>query len=275
MKTLQSRIAGAAATFALGLTFLLSGYQAQAAANPDATSNAATVAAVSGRATVFLNGKSERVTKGMKISQGATIATGLGRVTLDMGAHGFAEVQPRSEVVVEELSRAQNKEVTKFNLKKGILLGDVKKVAAESAYEVKTAKGVAGIRGTTYEIHAIGIFKCGDGQYQVVFIGTNPQGQVVAPIVIQAGSKVDVQKAINNVIVDMSPREKADVRKATNFVAKVAENGGAGLGLVILKDSKTVTIEPTLTGLQGKSGDDDSNNNREGGSEGGFNPGGN
>ncbi len=259
MKTLQSRIAGAAATLALGLTFLFSGAQAQAAANPDATSNTATVAAVSGRATVFHNGKSEKVTKGMKISQGATIATGLGRVTLDMGAHGFAEVQPRSEVVVEELSRAQNKDVTKFDLKKGILLGDVKKVAAESAYEVKTAKGVAGIRGTTFEIHAIGIFKCGDGQYQVVFIGTNAQGQVVAPLVIQAGTKVDVQKAINNVIVDMSPREKAAIKQATNFVTKVANQGGAGLGLVILKESRKVTIEPTLTGLQGSGGDDGGN----------------
>lgn len=41
---------------------------------------------------------------------------------------------------------------TQLNLKKGMMMGSVRKMAAASRYEIKTPAGVAGIRGTDYVI---------------------------------------------------------------------------------------------------------------------------
>lgn len=41
---------------------------------------------------------------------------------------------------------------TQLDLKKGTIMGNVRKLAAASRYEIKTPKGVAGIRGTDYVI---------------------------------------------------------------------------------------------------------------------------
>jgi len=225
MKMLPSRIAGAAATLALGLSFLLPATQVQAAANPAATGSGAIVDTVKGRATVWhADGSKARVTKGMKIGQGAKIATGLGTVSLDLGSHGIVTVQSRSEVTIDALIRnaggEAGKDTTLFNLTKGGLLGDVKKVSANSNYQVKTAKGVAGIRGTKYLILAVGVFKCANGSLQITLNGVGPGGQPKV-FVVNAGSKLDATQVLRKV-TNMSASEAAEV------VEKASGDGDKG-----------------------------------------------
>ena len=57
-----------------------------------------------------------------------------------------------------------------MDLRNGRILGNVKKLAAASKYEVKTPQGVAGIRGTRYDIRADGTVIVIEGQVVVVYI---------------------------------------------------------------------------------------------------------
>jgi hypothetical protein len=105
-------------------------------------------------ADIFLgdNGPVVRVTKG----------TTLGFDKLDVESVGI-------EKVIE----------TQLDLKNGRILGNVKKMAAASKYEVKTPVGVAGIRGTEYSISADGTVNVVSGTVVVVFIvGGVPQPAV-------------------------------------------------------------------------------------------------
>ena len=77
---------------------------------------------------------------------------------------------------------------TQLDLRNGKILGNVKKMAAASKYEVKTPVGVAGIRGTEYEISANGSVKVFTGTIVVVYIVDNvPQ----PPITVTGGTEVN------------------------------------------------------------------------------------
>ncbi len=214
MKTLQNRLAGAAMALALGITAFLPVQQAQAAADPAVTSPGAEVTAVTGRATVFQNGDSVRLTRGMRVTKGARIQTGLGTVTLNLGEHGIVTVESRSSVTIDELNQQKGKELTVFNLTKGGLIGDVKKVTRESEYQVKTAKGVAGIRGTKYHILAVGVFKCFDGSIFVALVAKGPDGQVQT-VVVNAGKKIDATAALVEQVTDMTAAELKEIVDST------------------------------------------------------------
>jgi len=56
---------------------------------------------------------------------------------------------------------------TKLNLQDGEILGSVRKLGADSKYEIKTPTGVAGIRGTDYDITTR---KNNAGKYETVYI---------------------------------------------------------------------------------------------------------
>jgi len=77
---------------------------------------------------------------------------------------------------------------TQLDLRSGRILGNVKKLAAASKYEVKTPMGVAGIRGTRYDIRADGTVAVTEGTLVVVYIVggqpttvTVPAGNMVRP----------------------------------------------------------------------------------------------
>lgn len=74
---------------------------------------------------------------------------------------------------------------TQLNLKAGRILGTVRKMAAASRYEVKTPNGVAGIRGTHYDISATGVITVEEGQ--VIFAYVNPADGSVKAFIINAG----------------------------------------------------------------------------------------
>jgi hypothetical protein len=76
---------------------------------------------------------------------------------------------------------------TQLDLKNGRILGNVKKMAAASKYEVKTPVGVAGIRGTEYSIDARGKVTVVQGTVVVVYVVDNV---VLAPVTVGAGQTV-------------------------------------------------------------------------------------
>lgn len=76
---------------------------------------------------------------------------------------------------------------TQLELKKGHIIGNVKKMSAASKYEVKLPKGVAGIRGTVYEITDDGKIRVAQGSVIVSYLDNN----VVKTVTITAGFEFD------------------------------------------------------------------------------------
>lgn len=70
---------------------------------------------------------------------------------------------------------------TQLDLRSGRILGNVKKLAAASKYEVKTPVGVAGIRGTKYDIRADGTVAVTEGTVVVVYIVGGQPTTVTVP----------------------------------------------------------------------------------------------
>ncbi len=74
--------------------------------------------------------------------------------------NGSVQVTPSSELALDKLIyTTTGLEVihdTQLNLRSGVLVGHVNKMTTGSKYEIKTPRGVAGVRGTTYRVAANG-----------------------------------------------------------------------------------------------------------------------
>ncbi len=118
----------------------------------------AEVVKVIGSATVAkAAGGSASITQGMVLGTGDTITTGAGStVDLNLGLNGDAlRIDPDSTLKIDVLDIANISErtvTTQLSVKGGITGNVLTKLTAASKYEIKTASGVAGIRGTIYSV---------------------------------------------------------------------------------------------------------------------------
>ena len=71
---------------------------------------------------------------------------------------------------------------TQLDLKAGHIFGMVKKMSAASKYEVKIPNGVAGIRGTVYDISAEGVVKVLSGSVVLAYVG--PDGTTQTQVIM-------------------------------------------------------------------------------------------
>ena len=121
---------------------------------------------------------SASVKPGQILEAGAKITTGPdSAVEIWLGENGqLLRVDENSDVLIEELTLEkvagdpEIKATTKLDLKKGGLVGEVKKLSKASQYEVKHAQGVAGIRGTAYAILPGQGVICASGTVVVNFV---------------------------------------------------------------------------------------------------------
>jgi hypothetical protein len=88
-----------------------------------------------------------------------------------LGVDKLIETKTGADVVTE----------TQLDLKAGHILGTVKKMSSASKYEVKIPNGVAGVRGTVYDISAEGVIKVLSGSVVLAYVG--PDGTVVTQVV--------------------------------------------------------------------------------------------
>jgi ferric-dicitrate binding protein FerR (iron transport regulator) len=127
----------------------------------------------------------KKLNVGMKLGQNSVIRTAPGSsVDLFLGDNGpVVRVTEDTTLGIDRLTVDQgagNEKIieTQLDLRNGRILGNVKHLAAASKYEVKTPQGVAGIRGTRYDIRADGSVTVIDGQVVVVYI-VNGQASTV------------------------------------------------------------------------------------------------
>ena len=143
---------------------------ADAATRAGAIEGKAVVVKVVGNASyVDSKGGDGAIREGMTLRQGTSIITGSGAsVTLDLGQNGdLLTVNENSTASLDTLllqdTGAEKAANTEVDAKRGSVSFNVKKLSAASKYEIKTANGVAGIRGSRGVVYAVGIYQCVDG----------------------------------------------------------------------------------------------------------------
>lgn len=113
---------------------------------------------------------------GATLFSGSTIKTGPGSsVDLFMGkSAGLIRVGENTTFALDKLAYTETGADTvvevQLNLPDGTISGNVNKLSAASKYEVKVPNGVAGIRGTRYQINSSGYVVLLDGSLIMVYV---------------------------------------------------------------------------------------------------------
>ena len=98
----------------------------------------------------------------------------------------LVRIWENSRLSIDKLTKTQTgaDEVTdtKLDLQAGHIFGSVKKLSAASTYEVKIPNGVAGIRGTIYDISVEGVVKVLVGSVYLAYI--NSQGKATTQVIM-------------------------------------------------------------------------------------------
>gem|GEM_PF-311158 len=180
--------------FAFAALLVMAGLvnRSDAAAAPGSTPGTAVVKLVQGQASGIIKGAPQPLKVDMVLTAGDTVTTGPNStVILDLGKNGNAlSVKSDSTLKIDtlhfkETGVGETVVETELDLTKGSIIGNVKKLSSNSRYEVKTQNGVAGIRGTSFHIYAIGIFRVASGS--IVINVRNLVTREVTRIVIPPG----------------------------------------------------------------------------------------
>ncbi|MGV3774220.1 MAG: FecR family protein [Verrucomicrobiales bacterium] len=213
----------------------------------EAKDNHAVVRRVSGSANYSTdNGASwKKLNTNSKLNPNSVVRTAPGStVDLFLGDNGpLVRVTEDTTLGLDRLSSegtgVEKVIETELNLKNGRILGHVKKLAAASRYEVKTPVGVAGIRGTQYDISANGDVTVLEGTVIVVYI--LPNGQTTAPVTVNAGQTVRAPApGAQPVVANASPSALAAIRTAMAGLGSAGsttgETTGSTTGTTVIPD---------------------------------------
>lgn len=113
---------------------------------------------------------------------------------------------------------------TQLDLKSGRVVGIVRKMAHDSKYEIKTPNGVAGIRGTEYDVSATSVVRVISGSLVVVYVKSD--GTVITQVVNAGEMFVPSDGAVRPIPADELARlssELNDLRGAPAAGLKVEE----------------------------------------------------
>src|SRR2546430_265632 len=102
---------------------------------------------------------------------------------------------------------------TQLDLKSGRILGIIKKMAHDSKYEIKTPNGVAGIRGTEYDITATSVVRVITGSLVVVYVKND--GTVVTQVVNAGEMFVPSEGAVR------SEEHTSELQSQSNLVCRL------------------------------------------------------
>lgn len=181
MKKIQTILACAVALAFLGATSLRS-------AENGRVEGKAIVRAVHGNVEYQENGSWAPLRPNKELNPGVKVRTGPDSFT-DLSVNGFTStvrIQDNTTMVIPEMFRVgPGREAdtdTTLDLQLGTVIGNVKKLSASSRYEIRTPHGVAGIRGTDFQVTVV--METGGG-YVVTF--TSVTGELTVSAVINPG----------------------------------------------------------------------------------------
>lgn len=236
------KVAGSFSKF-LGFALAVAAYLS-ASSEAAVSHNQAVVRAVRGTAQYTTDGGSawKKLSVNTRIGENSVIRTATGStVDLFLGDNGpVVRVTEDTTMGFDKLT-SENTGVekvieTQLDLQNGRILGNVKKLAAASKYEVKTPLGVAGIRGTQYDISADGTVTVIEGRVLVVYVVGNV---TFPPVVVNTGETARPPAG---------PTGQPEVVRATPEALRRGT-----IGPIIGEDGETVTVRvpaaPTIVNL--------------------------
>lgn len=187
MRKIQTIVACAAALALLGVSTLK-------AAENDSLQGKATVKSVHGNVDYQSGGSWMPVKVNMELDAGVVIRTGP-QSTCDLSVNGLSSavrLEADTTMAIPTMTRTAPTHdadmETMLDLQNGSILGNVKKISANSRYEIKTPHGVAGIRGTDFQVTVV---MNADGTYTVTF--TSISGQVIVSATETPGGPIVVK----------------------------------------------------------------------------------
>jgi hypothetical protein len=131
---------------------------------------------------------------------------------------------------------------TQLDLRNGRILGNVRRLAQQSKYEVKTPQGVAGIRGTRYDISADGTVRVIEGQVVVVYIVNG----IASTATVNAGQQ-SRPPAQGGGEVPITPIPQPQIVQLNNEIDQLpVDEGGPGGGVPPVV---VVTVDPVKDAL--------------------------
>jgi hypothetical protein len=179
-------------------------------------------------------GVSTSLAEGMVLGAGDTVATGPGSIVdLWLGLNGDAlRVDPDTTLrfdVLDIASIAERRVTTSLNLTTGSITGNVRsKLSAASKYEIKTAAGVAEIRGTIYAFKSNGTLVVTQGVVNFTYVDKG----VTRTVRVEAGQQFRPGK-------DDAPTQASE--QLMSEVAQVAAQILPAIG-TIREGNLTVTV---------------------------------
>ena len=122
---------------------------------------------------------------------------------------------------------------TQLDLKSGRVLGIVKKMSHNSKYEIKTPNGVAGIRGTEYDVSATSVVRVVSGSLVVVYVKSD--GTVVTQVVNAGEMFVPSEGAVRPIPAD----------QLSQLVGEINDLRGVPTAALVVEEPIRVFISPT------------------------------
>ncbi len=175
----------------------------------------AEVRAITGSAAYSVGGAPFMPLKvGSVLYSGTTLKTAPGSsIDLFLGnSAGVVRVTESSTLALDRLTLtdtgADIVTETQLDLREGTILGNVNKLSAASRYEIRTPNGVAGIRGTRYQISASSFIVLLEGTLVFVHIQNNlPQAHVLrGPPAMLFAPNEGVRPASEDIVKDVNRR---------------------------------------------------------------------
>jgi hypothetical protein len=158
--------------FACALALALAGVTTLRSAEEGLKQAKATVRSIHGTVQWLDNGIWLPVKPNMKFAAGIAIRTGPDGVA-DISVNGTASAVRLTNNTTLQIpimayvgSAREGDTTTMLNLESGSIIGNVKKISANSRYEITTPHGVAGIRGTDFSVEVI---RLGGNTFDVTF----------------------------------------------------------------------------------------------------------
>jgi len=155
-----------------------------------------------------------------------------------LGVDKLTAMQSGAETVTE----------TQLDLKAGRITGNVKKMSAASKFEVKLPNGVAGIRGTVFDITADGVVRVFVGSMVVAWVDSKT-GNVVTQVVM-GGQQYDARTN------QITPISEPDMQMFEHLVSSMRFFETA-TQTTLARDRTIVTVSPVValgTSSSGSSG---------------------
>ncbi|MCF7669363.1 MAG: FecR domain-containing protein [Verrucomicrobia bacterium] len=217
----------------------------------------AQVKAVRGSAQYSVDGGAwEALTVGTVLRPGAVVKTAAAsEVDLFLDANGPAvRIKESTTLGIDKLlfekTGVDTVIETQLDLQNGRILGNVKKLAAASKYEVNVPTGVVGISGTVFDISSSGIVHVIEGSVVVVYI--NPfTGATSSHRVNQGETFVPpTEEGAEPVVELMTPELMNQLGSEVNQMVRVVTPEVPGAPTVIIVEPE----EPYVSPVEGKSG---------------------